>query len=91
MRIDAINRIYDSYKAQSTTASNKIDKTSSKDEVTLSSEAKDFTTITKLLSEVPDVRTDKVEEIKNRMNSGNYNVKAEEVAGKILSQFNVRG
>ena len=91
MRIDAINRIYDSYKAQSTTASNKVDKTSSKDEVALSSEAKDFTTITKLLSEVPDVRIDKVEELKNSMSSGNYNVKAEEVAGKILSQFNVRG
>lgn len=91
MRIDAINRIYDSYQTQGITASKKIDKTSSKDEVTFSSEAKDFAAITKLLSDVPDVRTDKVEEIKNRMSSGNYNVKAEEVAGKILSQFNVRG
>lgn len=91
MRIDAINRIYESYKAQATTASKKIDKTSSKDEVAFSSEAKDFATITKLLSEVPDVRTDKVEEIKKSISSGSYNVKAEEVAGKILSQFNVRG
>lgn len=91
MRIDAINRIYESYKAQATTASKKIDKTSSKDEVAFSSEAKDFATITKLLSEVPDVRTDKVEELKKSISSGSYNVKAEEVAGKILSQFNVRG
>lgn len=91
MRIDAINRIYESYKAQATTASKKTDKVNGKDEVAFSSEAKDFAAITKLLSEVPDVRTDKVEEIKNRMSSGNYNVKAEEVAGKILSQFNVKG
>ncbi|MBU3803401.1 MAG: flagellar biosynthesis anti-sigma factor FlgM [Candidatus Cellulosilyticum pullistercoris] len=91
MRIDAINRIYDAYKAQSTTASKKLDKTSKKDEVEFSSRAKDFTNMTKLLSDVPDVRTDKVEEIKNRMSSGNYNVKAEEVAEKILSQFDVRG
>lgn len=91
MRIDAINRIYESYKAQATTASKKIDKTSSKDEVAFSSEAKDFATITKLLSEVPDVRTDKVQELKKSISSGSYNVKAEEVAGKILSQFNVRG
>lgn len=91
MRIDAINRIYESYKAQATTASKKLDRANNKDEVTFSSEAKDFARIAKLLSDVPDVRTDKVEEIKNRMSSGNYNVKAEEVAGKILSQFNVRG
>jgi len=91
MRIDAINRIYDSYKAQRVTASKKTDKTSSKDEVALSSEAKEFANMSKLLSEVPDVRIDKVEEIKNRMSSGNYNVKSEEVAEKILSQFNVRG
>lgn len=91
MRIDAINRIYGSYKTQATTASKKTDKANSKDEVAFSSEAKDFARITKLLSEVPDVRTDKVEEIKNSISSGSYNVKAEEVAGKILSQFNVRG
>ena len=91
MRINPMNRIYDSYKAQRVTDSKKIDKTSSKDEVAFSSEAKDFANASKLLSDVPDVRTDKVEEIKNRMSSGNYNVKAEEVAEKILSQFNVRG
>ena len=91
MRIDAISRIYDSYKVQGNLPSKKTEQTHSKDEVTFSSEAKDFATLTKLLSDVPEIRTDKVEEIKNRISSGNYNVKAEEVAGKILSQVNLKG
>ncbi len=91
MRIDTVNRIYETYQTQTAANIKKQGKVTSKDEVTFSSEAKKFAEVKKMLSDVPDVRWDKVNEIKERMASGNYNVKAEEVAEKILSQFEARG
>ncbi len=91
MRIDTVNRIYETYQTQTAANIKKQEKVTSKDEVTFSSEAKKFAEVKKMLSDVPDVRWDKVNEIKERMASGNYNVKAEEVAEKILSQFEARG
>lgn len=91
MRIDTVNRIYETYQTQTAANIKKQEKVASKDEVTFSSEAKKFAEVKKMLSDVPDVRWDKVNKIKERMASGNYNVKAEEVAEKILSQFEARG
>ena len=91
MRIDTVNRIYETYQTQTAANIKKQEKVTSKDEVTFSSEAKKFAEVKKMLSDVPDVRWDKVNEIKERMASGSYNVKAEEVAEKILSQFEARG
>ena len=91
MRIDTVNRIYETYQTQTAANIKKQEKVTSNDEVTFSSEAKKFAEVKKMLSDVPDVRWDKVNEIKERMASGNYNVKTEEVAEKILSQFEARG
>lgn len=91
MRIDAINRIYDIYSAQAGMAVKNIDKTQSRDEVDLSTQAKDFATIQKMLANKEDIRTDKVKEVKERMDNGTYDVTAEQVASKILSKINFRG
>lgn len=91
MRIDAMSRIYDSYNVQGNLSSKKTEQPKSKDEVTFSSEAKDFAALTKLLSQVPDVRADRVEDIKNQISSGTYSVQAEEIAEKIVSQLDIRG
>lgn len=91
MRIDAINKIYETYKTNGVVSSNKVNKTSSKDEVALSSTAKDFRAIYKALANVPDVRQDKVDTIKEQINNNAYNVKASAVAEKILSKYDIRG
>ncbi len=91
MRIDQINNIYETYKKQSVSKVQPAAKVQKKDEVALSAAAKDFQSVYKLLSTVPDVRQDKVSELQERLNSGNYNVKAEEVADKILSSFDIKG
>ena len=90
MRIDVVNRVYNTYQAQAVAASNKIDKVGSKDEVELSSEAKDFATIKNMLANSPEIRQDKVEDIKTRMDNGEYNVSSYEVASKIL-KYSFRG
>lgn len=91
MRIDAINKIYETYKANGVSNSKKVNKSASRDEVALSDTAKDFQTVYKALANVPDVREDKVNIIKEQMASGTYNVKASEVAEKMLSRFDIRG
>lgn len=91
MRVDAINRAYEAYSTQKVTASSKTNKVASKDQVALSSQAKDFTSIYKQLQDVQEVRQDKVDTIKERMANGTYNVTAQEVASKMLAQYNIKG
>ncbi|MDF2595972.1 MAG: flagellar biosynthesis anti-sigma factor protein FlgM [Clostridia bacterium] len=91
MRIDHINKIYETYKEQAISKTKQVSKVQKKDEVALSKTAKDFQAVYKLLSTTPDIREDKVNEIKEKIKSGNYNVSAEEVADKILSHLDIKG
>ncbi|WP_069998882.1 flagellar biosynthesis anti-sigma factor FlgM [Cellulosilyticum sp. I15G10I2] len=91
MRIDQINNIYETYKKQSVSGAKPIAKTQKKDQVELSETAKDFQRVYKLLNATPDIREDKVNEIKDRISSGTYSVKAEEVTDKILSHLDLKG
>ncbi len=59
--------------------------TSSKDVVSISSNAKDFQTVLKTLRDVPDVRPEKVKELSEKYESGNYNVEGRTMAEKLLS------
>ena len=54
------------------------------DQISLSGTAKEIGRLQMEVSKLPDVRTDKVEELKNAINSGTYNVKGDAVAGKLL-------
>ena len=91
MRIDQVNNIYETYKKQSIAQVKPPTKTQKKDEVALSKTAKDFQAVYKLLNATPDIRQDKVDDIKEKINAGNYNVKAEEVAEKILARLDLKG
>lgn len=91
MKINGINKVYETYKSQITSNIEKTKKTTEKDQVNLSENAKDFSTIYRMLSDVPEVRTQKVEEIKESMDSGNYHVTAADVAAKILSLGEIKG
>jgi len=55
------------------------------DKVEISSAAREIQIARKALSEVPDVRTEKLDEIKQLMASGNYKPTAEDIVSKILS------
>jgi negative regulator of flagellin synthesis FlgM len=66
-----------------TEATDKVVKAS--DKVEISSAAREIQIARKALSDVPDVRTDKLEEIKQLMASGNYKPTAEDIVDKIFS------
>ena len=57
------------------------------DEVSLSEDVHEFTKVIKLVSQVNDVRIEKVEELKARINAGTYNIDGKLVADKIIEEY----
>lgn len=60
-----------------------------KDAVTFSNFGKDLAIAKKAVDKSADVRMDKVKDIKARIESGNYNISATQVADKLLENFNL--
>lgn len=60
---------------------------SSEDKVILSFESKLMSKIRDVLATIPDVRNDRVETLKKLIESGQYEVKSEDVAEKMLKDF----
>ncbi len=56
-----------------------------KDDLELSSTAKDYSVAMKSLKEIPDVREDVVAKFKEQINSGSYKISPEAVADKLVS------
>lgn len=54
------------------------------DKISISNEARDYQLIMKSLKEIPDMRIEKVKELSEKYQSGNYNVKGNDIAEKIL-------
>lgn len=56
----------------------------SKDAVSISAHAKDFQTIMRALKDIPDIRQDLVNTVKEKYQSGLYEIRGKDIAGKIL-------
>lgn len=85
-----VQSVLKAYGEQSKTAKNtKTEKQGAfqkKDEVVLSSEGKEFAQILQSVKNLPDIREDKVKEIAQRIDSGNYQVDSKDIAEKIMKQ-----
>lgn len=57
-----------------------------KDQVTVSDAAKNIARLMIEASNLPEIRADKVEELKNAINSGTYEVRGSELAGKLVKE-----
>ena len=55
------------------------------DEVSISEKGKDVTEMTRTLKEMPDVRADKVADLKERIANGTYNISGKDIASKIIN------
>jgi negative regulator of flagellin synthesis FlgM len=60
---------------------------SNRDELSISSQAKDIQTAMKALKDIPDIRKDKVEAIQKKIEAGTYQVREEDIADKILKSI----
>ncbi len=93
MRIDAYNQINQLYGVGKTSKSGKTGSTSSvsgADQVSFSSIGKDMQIAKAALAKVPDVREDKVNELKSQIQSGTYNVSNESFAEKLADAYENR-
>ena len=88
-KINGVNKVYGNSKMDSNKpvqASSRVK--SSKDQVNISQEALDFQTVlkaVKLMKSLPDIREDVVSSLKEKIESGSYNVDTGKLAEKMLS------
>lgn len=87
MRVDSINKVGQIYQKSNVKNNIKSVKNVSSDSIEISSIGKDMQIAKKAVNEAQDVRWDKVNDIKNRMKSGTYNVSCEEVADKMVKSY----
>jgi negative regulator of flagellin synthesis FlgM len=57
------------------------------DRVDLSSESRDMQKINQVLAATPDVRVEKVDALRKLVESGQYDVKSDSLAGKMIKDF----
>lgn len=55
------------------------------DAVSISEKGKDVSEMTRTLKEMPDVRADKIADLKERIANGTYNISGKDIASKIIN------
>lgn len=87
MRIDAYNQVNAVYQTDNKTKIKQVSKVSKKDEVQISAFGKAYQTAKQAVSAAPDIREEKVAQIKAQIDNGTYEVSGEEFAEKLLSKY----
>lgn len=87
MRIDAYNQVNQVYNSNTKLKTQKAWQTSGKDKVEISETGKIYQIAKKAVNNVPDIREDKVADIKSKIDNGTYDVSAESFADKLLENY----
>lgn len=87
MRIDTFNKINQVYQTSNIKRNDNKRNNASSDQLEISQTGKEYHIVKKAVADIPDVRMDKVNSIKQAMASGTYNISSEEVAGKIVDSY----
>lgn len=87
LKISSLMKTYDVYRSErsnKTESVSKSEKSGNKDTVAISSKAKDFQIAKNAVDATPNVRMDRVEELRSKMQNGNYDVSSSDLADKII-------
>lgn len=87
MRVDALSKVSQLYQNSNMKKTMKEDTANKPDLFEMSQTAKDYKVAKQAVSEAPDIREDRVNDIKNRMVAGTYNINSEEVADKLVESY----
>lgn len=87
MRIDAYNQIGQIYKTNNKGKVQTANKTKKSDQLEISSVGRDLQIAKQAVKESPDVREDKVKELKAKIDNGTYEVSREAFADKLMEKF----
>ncbi len=88
MRIEAYNQIASMYKATKPAKAQGSARIGGRDEVQISQAGRDYQVAKQAVAQSPDVRMDKVRELKSRIASGEYQVSADDFASKLIAKYN---
>lgn len=89
MRIDAYNQIAQVYGVQNTMKTAKTQNVSGlRDQVSISQAGRDYQVAKNAVSEASDIREDKVAQLKNMVESGQYQVSGDDFASRLLEKYN---
>lgn len=87
MRIEAYNKVSQMYQTNNVRSVESNKKSGKSDQLEISQTGKDYQTVKQAVAGTNEVRMDKVEEIKQRLASGTYDVSMNEVADKLLDNY----
>lgn len=87
MRIDAFNRVSQMYQATSTKKTTSISKTGKPDNVEISQFGRDLQVARAAVAKAPDIREEKVADIKARMEAGSYRFSMDDLAEKLTDGY----
>lgn len=87
MRIDAYNQVSQLYQATKPKKVSGLNETKKTDQCQISQSGKDYQAAKNAISQMPDVREEKVQSLKEEISSGTYNVSAQEIAEAMTSRF----
>ena len=89
MRVDAYNQVAHLYGVQQTTKVQKTNGTGrTSDQVSISQAGRDYQVAKKAVSEASDIREDKVAQLKNMVESGQYQVSGDDFASRLQEKYN---
>lgn len=87
MRIDAYNQISQIYQTTGRRTVGKKNSVYGSDKVEISQFGKDYQIAKQAVAAAPDVRADKVADIKAEINAGSYEVSSEDFAAKLAEKY----
>lgn len=87
MRIDAYNAISQVYQSNTNYKTKSANASYNSDKIEISTLGKEFQTAKAAVSQAPDVREDKIAEIKAKMDAGTYHVSGMDFANKIVDNY----
>ena len=90
-KILGVSKIYKSLSVERNEGVKETSKVNGKrDQLSVSQKAKDYQIVAKginILNDIPDIREDKVNEIKEKIDKGVYDIDGKDIAEKMLSSY----
>lgn len=87
MRIDAFNKVSQLYQTNNVKNATKAKGSSFRDMLEISQTGKDYQVARQIVARTPDVRDDRVNDIKQQMEAGTYDISAEAIADKLVNSY----
>lgn len=87
MRIDAYNQVNRIYRTSGKASVGKDNKVYGSDKLEISQFGKDYHIAKQAVADAPDIREDFVASVKSKIETGNYNVSADDLAAKLSEKY----